>query len=82
MSSSTSSSKPALAPLRRALAAVFVGGSAVLFLLLAALDPWGALPVNAGRCASPPITASAGRILSWRGIRSFDAAIIGTSPRG
>ncbi len=81
MSSSTSSSDPPGVWRRFVLAllAMFAGGSAALFLLLAALDPWGALPLHlsAGRVpadhsqrwAYPELARDAG----------FDAAIIGDS---
>src|SRR5579875_482076 len=80
MSSSTSSSNP-VTWRRFALGvlAVFACGSAALWLLLAALDPWGALPLHAGLPREPADHSQRWAYPELARDARFDAAIIGNS---
>lgn len=81
MHSSISSSEPQ-AGWRRfvvGLVAVFAGGSAALFLLLATLDPWGALPFRSPLPRAPADHSQRWAYPELARDRRFDAAIIGDS---
>lgn len=61
------------------LLAVFAGGSAALWLLLAALDPWGALPLHAGLPRGPADHSQRWAYPELARDARFDSAVIGNS---